>query len=259
MNRKIISLCLPLLFGAVWTQCGAISGSEKAGELRAIRIIIKVPIPTEESGVQQKVDSFFVFFYKDYIAYKMPYWHTTNFIETDRSGNQLSEEAVPEIRHRYFGYTKTSNLGIRYDSVNASTGITIPVDTFASTYGVATIAPPDNFRNNYILAGTIRNANGFIQQYGKKPGLNPSQYCDSIRLYFSDKFDNLPFSLSMRIDTVDGKKLTKIQYLFNPQYDKVRSVTVPKREVSVEMQQFEVGSMHQDIKEVFKKLEAVKE
>jgi hypothetical protein len=33
---------------------------------------------------------------------------------------------------------------------------------------------------------------------------------------------------------------------------------VPKREVSVEMQQFDAGSMHQDIKEIFKRLEAGK-
>lgn len=258
MNRKIISIYLPLLLGTIWIQCGAISGSEKAEEPKALRIIIKFPIPTEKNGIQQDIDSFFVFFYKDYIAYKMPYLYTTNYIEIDKSGNQTGEKTVPEIRYRYFGYTKTSHLGIRYDSVNASTGTIIPVDSFASTYGVATIAPPENFRDNYILTGTIKNASDLIQQYEKKPGLSPSQYCDSVYLYFSGRFDNLPFSLSTRMDTVDRKKLTKIQYLFNPQYDKARSVTVPKREVSVEMRQFEAGSMHPDMKEVFKKLEAVK-
>jgi hypothetical protein len=258
MNRKIIPIYLSLLLGTIWIQCGAISGSEKAGEPKALRIIIKFPIPAEKNGTRQDIDSFFVFFYKDYIAYKMPYLHTTNYIEIDKSGNQIGEKTVTEIRYRYFGYAKTSNLGIRYDSVNASTGATIPVDSFASAYGVATIAPPENFRDNYVLAGTIRSDHGFIQQFARKPGLSPLQYCDSIYLHFSSGFDDLPFSLSGRLDTVDRKKLIKVQYLFNPQYDKVRAVTVPKREVSVEMQQFDAGSMHEDIKEIFKKLEAGK-
>lgn len=242
-----------ILLGVMFSQCGSSFKPDREDEINGIKILFTVPMPIDSNHIQQVSDSIFVFFYKNYTAYKIPYMHTYNIIEVDKSGKMVGQRSTPEIRYKYFCYKDSNSFGMRYDSSSARTGTKISVDSFLATYGVGTFALPKNYQDMYLLTNSTINADRLVQKYIARNIVDPQSY-DSIYLYFSDKFNKIPFSIAKGKDRFDQKKLTKIRYLFNSKYDIEHSIIMLKREIGLEMQKINIIENHNEINGIFRKL-----
>lgn len=255
INKNTLTYLL-ILTGIMFSQCGSSFKTIQEDKIDGIKILFVVPMPLDLNNIQQVSDSIFVFFYKNYTAYKIPYLHTYNIIQEDKSGHILSQRAVPEIRYKYFCYTNGNSIGIRYDSASAITGTVVSVDSFINKYGVGTFALPENYLGSYQLVSSKTGTDQLVQFYAAKNIIDPQSY-DSVYLYFSKKFNMIPFSLAVGTDICDHKKLNRIRYLFNSRYDIDRSMMIPKREIALEMQKTNASQEHNEIRNIFKKTRAI--
>lgn len=258
MTFRLPTIYALLLFGTVFVQCSSTINPRPENDIRCIKVIFDLPMPLDETNVRQQKDSIFVFFYKDYVVYKMPYIYRLTIVNTDKAGNILGEKVIPKLKAKYFVYKTTENTGIRYDSVKAVSGKKMPVDSFLTNFGTTTFALPIDYQNRFSLVDRTIDAGRIVQSYRIKGVPDPSEY-DSIYLYFSDNLKDIPFTLAKGTDLVDSKKLSKIRYLFSQKFDKEKMMTFPKREIGIEMEKTSMRGKHDEILEIFKKFHAIKE
>lgn len=210
----------------------------KEDDIKGIKVLLSAPVPIElklnEQGIFQ--DSVFIFHYKDYVLYKMPYLATTTIITVDKAGNYLGERAVDQVKNNYFIYKNSGTAGSRYDSVNATTAQRLHIDSFLNNNGFASFALPKDFRETNMLTDSSAYNGQIVMKYATKPPADVKNY-DSIYLYFSSRFTDIPFSLAEVADILPNKKLYRMQYLYNRKYDTVHAVEVPKREFLLTIEQ----------------------
>lgn len=258
MMKRSVFLYTFALFSTVLAQCGATTTAGTKDQIQGLKILFNLPLPTETNELLQVPDSIFVFFYKDYVAYKLPHDYTTTYIDLDKKGDEVQRKVDVKAGYDYFGYRNNDSVGIRYDSLKVTTGKHLPVDSFIINYGVATFSLPNDYQERYTLSKTSGIADTTVQHYAIKEA-KPETSCDSIYLYFSNGNDDIPFSLSKGSDLLDQKKLNKIRYLFNSRYDSRKSAMSPKREISVQMQKISIKGKHEELYEIFKRLETDKQ
>ncbi len=188
-------------------------------DVKSYELTVNYPILWDKMELDNKKDTFPIFYYKDYCVYMIRYTYSLTI-----DGKQTENEK----RYRYFIYKQNEKYGYYYNDTNDSVNYKeYVVDTFLFKYACA--MKFDNGGLKLVSATTDKNKNILLEKY-IVPVEHGVYTFDSVYYYFDEKMNDCPYSFSKYQDSLKGAKLYSGRYLFNERYSEADKATVPKRE-----------------------------
>jgi hypothetical protein len=198
-------------------------------------------------------DTIPIYYYKDLIAYQLPFEFDSSNLTYHVKADSISEKHIlTETRYNYFVYRNGSQTGMWYFSIDQlDSHKSLSVDSILKIK-----SKPENlqsiiFNSSDSLLNKMDIDNGFIEKFVPRSKTDES-YCDTFLLYYSRSMRSIPFSLSPFLDSLTNTKLYKLKLVYNEMYSQQYSVTMPRRDIVYEIEPINSTTPHK-IKGLFKR------
>jgi hypothetical protein len=239
MKQKIVStLRVAIIIASVfalWSNCY----KNPHDTIKMIQFIYQYPVSImkekDEIKIYNLIDTISIFYFDKYIIYELP---ATRQFETDTKIKNTEP---------YFIYSKNNKYGFLFNNIKDSgSGKQYLIDSFLvkRAFKNSGIGIPEDsvFK---IIENAKQSDSFFIKKYAaiKNNELTP----DSIYYYFSSRFNDISYSLSPKLDSIEKMKLYKLRLLFNETYSESQKIKLPKREIFFEIRKKEVDNPNEII------------
>ncbi|QEC51914.1 hypothetical protein EDD80_11544 [Anseongella ginsenosidimutans] len=184
-------------------------------------------------------DSIFLFYDKDKMVYKLPHTESVHYYDRPSSW---------KTRYSYLSHLKGADYGLFFDSLGANSGKRLNVDSLLKEKISYRIVLDD-----YSLVETVKLSDQgvMIEKYGSQI-TNHLAYPDTALLYYTTGLKDVDYSISDSLDHAKGQKLFKVRFVSNSQYYQDHPLKMPRREISLELKEFQVSSaMENEIRKFF--------
>jgi hypothetical protein len=246
---RVVSFPFPITISATLIVSliiciGCRSSHINHSNLKGINLIVNYPIviANEQVKISNLRDTISIIYFNDYVLYQLP---GTREFETDKK--------IPGTE-TYFICRKKASNGFLFNSINDNNkGMNFPVDSFLKNRAFAGVNFDIN-SNDTLIEVSKEGEFSFLEKYISKT--NTETYPDSIYYYFINKFKNIDYSLSPKLDSIKGKKLYKVRLIYNNKFSSSEKVMLPKREILFEIQEKTILNSKEiiDFIERFKKM-----
>lgn len=216
-----------LFFGCINCKIAA------SGTLRKVEVYQKIQIPMIDGRIEDLTDSVKVISYKNFVLFQVPYSNQKFLIRWDSTGEQHQTLISNEPKQKYFVHESTDSLGFEYDSLNSERGQKKSVDSFLNTKVFGNLIFYDRKNDSLVESGEMEKGI-LLEKYVPKVKFDYS-YSDSSYFFFSNRFDNLNYTLSRELDSIKQKKLFKVVSVYNAGYDTAFKTHLPRREYVFEI------------------------
>jgi hypothetical protein len=217
MNVKLITSILILVISS-FAFCSILNNTTKNNRaiIRSIRLRSSFPV-FHENEIFNIKDTLLIFYYKDLVLYKIPFFHNYSRTTIDKEGEVVREELIhSELKFQYLIHKQGDSIGLRYDSIDAKSGQIFSVDSFLTTKLVTNIGSfINNNKGKDSLVYTQYDKKRFLltEKYVPKVKIDASYYDSAILCY--SKINNSEFSFSRELDSLKEMKLYRIRFLYN--------------------------------------------
>jgi len=199
-----------------------------------IKVLYNVPILKLNGELLNITDSFFVFYFKDFILYKTPYKHVVE--------NLTTIESV-EVKFKYFVHEKNGSFGFYYDSSKVLKDIKFSVDSFLKLKAFKGFNFYDRVNDSLIRKIQI-NAEA-IEIYVPKVKYDQS-YGDTTYIYYGPKLKDIEYSFSKELDSTKAPlKAYKVRIVYNSQFYTGYDFRFPRREYFFELREVDARGITQ--------------
>lgn len=151
----------------------------------------------------------------------------------------INDSTDERTKYRFFIYRQGDSQGLMYDALNTLQGQLFDVDSLLK---VKALKGGAFYDDNDSLVETVNNPEGYekLKKYVPKIKYNES-YADSNYFYFSDKLNDIKYSFSPLLDSVEGLKLSKIVSIYKriPKGG-LYKVDIPQRQMLFEIKEIEI-------------------
>jgi len=216
-----------LFFGGINCKTAA------SGTLKKVEIYQKFQIPMTDGRLDDWVDSIKVISYKNFVLFQVPYSKQKFWISWDSTGEQHETLISNEPKQKYFIHENTDSLGFEYDALNSERGQQKSVDSFLNTKLFGNLIFYDR-KNDSLVESREPEKGILLEKYVPKVKFDYS-YSDSSYFFFSNRFENLNYTLSRELDSIKQKKLFKVVSVYNAGYDTAFKTQLPRREYIFEI------------------------
>jgi hypothetical protein len=218
--------------------CFAIScsGLTQSGDnpIKGIKVAYNIPILKLDGELLNVTDSFFVFYFKNFILYRTTY---------KRTWENLTRIESIEVKFHHFVHERNSDFGFYYDSLKQILPKKIPVDSFLKLKAFKGFNFYDNVNDSLIQKVNLPNG-GIVETYLPRVRYDQS-YGDTTYLYYTPKLKDVEYSFSKELDTSRNLKVYKVRIVYNSQFYTGYSFKFPRREYLFELGAFEVKDADQ--------------
>ena len=211
----------------------------------AINFYYSWPTPKDNGEIFELNDTTMILYYDDYTLNKKS---ITNYIET--------EDSFEIIKTYYYLLNKVGErVFYKFDSLTQNAGKKCDYDSvmkynFFSTFKFFTQESKDLFEEKQ------NTKTGIIMEKYVPDIKKDSTYPDTSVFYFSKKFPPVKFTFDSLVEAKRKMKLTKIDFLFNKQFDKFKQVTKPSKHLSFGIMKYDLSKEEQQVYlDFFKKYE----
>lgn len=224
MNNSIIGLAVIISFCAMSSKGCSDAGSEG---IRRVRFTYQMPLRNWSSEVQDRVDSYDVYYNEPMIMYKF------SFIYDSMADGKIVKE---EKRVNYFVFDRDSGYGRSYDPKDPvfsgqrlSRDSVLAARTFEnSLFDTLATSKPDS-----LYTSPVGDLVRVYSMAGKgKTAINYTIYC-----WYTDKLKGIAETFSAKLDNDSKRKLYKISGVPDRPY----LPGYPVNEIVYEMKEVEVG------------------
>ncbi len=195
----------------------------------AINFYYSWPFPKENGEIFELNDTSLLVYYKDFTLNKRS---ITNYIESDDSFEiaktyyYLLHKEGERVFYKFDSLTQNDYKKCDYDSILKY--------NFFSSFKFFTQESKDLFEEKQNSENGI-----FMEKYA--PILKKdSTYPDTSVFYFSKKFPLVKFTFDSLVEAKRKMKLTKIDFLFNKEYNSITQVMKPSKHLSFGIMKYEL-------------------
>lgn len=211
--------------------------------IKGIKVTYNVPILKVDGQLLNVTDSFFVFYFENFVLYKTTYKRTWE--------SQMRIERV-EVRYHYFIYERNSRFGFYYDSVNRILPEKNPVDSFLKLKAFKGFNYYDNVNDSLIQKVNLPNGQ-ILETYLPRVRYDQS-YGDTTYIYYTPKLTDVEYSFSKELDSSRNLKVYKVRIVYNSQFYSGYLFKFPRREYLFELSDYEEKDLDQ-IRNLFQQFE----
>jgi hypothetical protein len=219
-------------------------------DLKGILLDCNISILDESSGmVLNKTDSVYIYYLDNLIMYR-EFVHIRKYNEKSIIDGVFVMSDDPEtisyegLKFVNYIHDYKSKIGFKYDSVNIKNYKVFNVDSFAKKklfLGTKIFS----YDSNDVLVDTKRHKNTSIQKYATKVKFDNS-YSDTTFLYFDDKLNDIPFTLSQEADSINQSKLVRIRHVYNS--SNINNIKIKQREFSFQITKLNIKNKDEILK-----------
>jgi hypothetical protein len=210
-------------------------------------------IMIEDGSYFNLKDTFTIVKKNDTYMYIISIPYEDSYITYNKADSIVDEKVKRGVHYNYYIFNRSGESGIKYDSLNAKTGVKFSTDSFINSKNF--FKSGISLDSNYRLIGKVQ-ATKFdeIEIYHAKNRLDENEP-DSVYLSFSTRL-KAPYSFSNKLDSTRQKKLFKIQIIYNPSKTEKYSFPIARRELLFEIQEISIpdGKYINDLFKRFKDL-----
>jgi hypothetical protein len=236
--------------------------SQSANEIRRYSISSNFPAVKPDAELINYKDSTIIYCWNDFILLAIPKKTMDVKIDTDDNADTVSYTVVPtgKMNYKYFvrvkGKAKGYFLG---DSLVFNSGILqkADIDSILKVKNAGDF-PVSAIINKSVLVDSAIDLNSGVlkKTYALKAVKDDG---DSLLLFFTDKLNDIDFSLSGDVKNEGGRKLSKIELVCIQKYSPQYNIVVPYREYSFEIRKEGSVDKKEEILNLFLVLEKNKQ
>lgn len=269
MNSKSIVLSFKIITSLLFFlySCDSFLSKKnfppQADSIRCFKVTQNFP-NTNIKGKLISIDTMvaWVYYYRDQILFYSAYYYNPDAllfrllnpeVDTNRSPPGsfflFDTTAIPEVRYRYFIYTKGHSYGSVFDKYKAEYNKRILIDSvLESEWTVQSVADPFIHNTLRLISNhRIRNKGILIEKYSfrgrKDTGVN-----GTVELSFSHKLKAGGYSLSKNLDSIKNMKLYRVFMITNSRYIKNYRISLDRVEQFSELEEIPVKNREEILK-----------
>lgn len=197
------------------------------GEIcQTVRVKYDFPLP-HSSGViiDEMNDSFDIYYFGRFTVYKFP------TVEEHRIG---AGPTTKKISPEYFVFAKGSTSGFFVDWKGSQ--ILYPVDSFLRKRSFFELDVYSNLSGYFQKSKQKTSGDTTISYYYLPTDLTNDEIPDTLKLYSSTRWKNIPFTLSRKLDAVSKRKTYRVSLIYNSRKYKGLPHKFPSREIYIEFE-----------------------
>ncbi|MFN4286741.1 MAG: hypothetical protein ACK4E8_12365 [Lacibacter sp.] len=199
----------------------------KQNMVEFLNLCVKYPIVNIDSSGIKCVDYFDtipIYHYRDYAIYMIPIRGIFQ-----RNDSMIHEEK----KFKYFFFNKHEKYGYLFKSLQSDEfEANLNIDSFLFKRAYA--AKFDNKNKTLVSRQTDTATKISLNTYIPQEISDDYQY-DTIYFYHDKSLNNIEYTFSRVLDSIERKKLFKVRILYNSKYLKQYQKFMPKREMSFEI------------------------
>jgi hypothetical protein len=237
-NKRITITCLVIVMLFTACFCRSVSKTSKNDDFKAVALMISYPYINGQTGnVTDLRDTIRIYYSKNLICYKLPSVKKFETNETIQNSNS------------YFVFEQGDSTG--YFFTTDTTGKKISVDSFLKAKGFLT-----NFelpqQDTWSMAEK-KSSRSYEQIFYSEKNLGEN-VPDSLCYYFDERFNDLNYSFSKKLDSLKGMKFYKFRIVYNAEFS--GKLKIRNRAYLFEIQPDDVTDKHK-IVALFEKFKSI--
>lgn len=234
MNK--IAICILVIIPFSYKGFHSCSNKPVYDQVRAVHVISNLPVVGWDSSITEVNTYYDVFYYRNFIMYSFLYR-----FDSIVNGKRL----LQEYRNYFFVFRKDSLFGyVYYPKLNH----TMPEGRLSVDSVLTSSSYESNVYDSLLYLkpdSSYYNAEkNLVRVYHHPPKKgNPENY--NLFLYYTTKLKGVKETFSKKLDNVKNMKLFRIRILADEAYHEEYKMTLPKREILLEMKEIPIENQEQ--------------
>ena len=196
-------------------SCNQVLTQRGEPKMRSVAFVYDLQLfDLQELKLRQFSDTLYLYYIGEYLIYQLGVSEQIETAELSDEGALINREVLSGGKQYGYFITRSDNAdGYYYDSLAASGYRKYPVDSFIR----ARISYQESMfhkKTDSLIEAKPFGPHQILEKYvpKEKPDLT---YCDSIYLYFTDEWKDLPYALAPSLDSLRKMKLFRVQLIYN--------------------------------------------
>jgi hypothetical protein len=193
---RLVSISLILFFCAY-----AITSKPAPGKITKIKVTSNFPLKYIDNHVEIVDLAFYISSYEGYEVYELPY-HKTSEI----NGRLIYDS----LKYEFFIHKANSDFGINLKALYDTLGAKTNIRKVLNERGLQNVNTLDSFKMMRVKSEhKIKTDSNVVHLFELE-----NQYYDSAKFFYNSSLNDIKFTFSSTLDSINKSKLYKIQYFF---------------------------------------------
>lgn len=214
---------ISIIAAIIYLGCG--SQLKKVSETTCYQFFARFPELNEEGRVVSYDSmSMFIYIENDMVVYQLPFIYMKR-----RTGEK---EFTKQRLYHYFVREKNNNWGYNFDEVRIRDNRRMPLDSVLTKAGYLNLKVYDYFKK-YKLTLAERTGNpeeGFLEEKYTYQEPSDTTILGTFSFSYTDQLNELNYSLSPELDSINKLKLFKFRVNMNARYIPGYNITIQQSE-----------------------------